>query len=40
LPESERGNLVIIGGAEDKIADKAILKEVINCPEGKIHGLP
>jgi len=35
LPESERGNLVIIGGAEDKRADKAILKEVIRLSGGK-----
>ena len=35
MPESERGNLVIIGGAEDKRADKAILKEVIRLSGGK-----
>jgi cyanophycinase len=35
MPESKRGNLVIIGGAEDKRADKAILKEVIKLSGGK-----
>jgi cyanophycinase len=35
MPESEKGNLVIIGGAEDKRADKAILKEVIKLSGGK-----
>ena len=35
LPGSERGSLVIIGGAEDKRADKSILKEVIRLSGGK-----
>ncbi|MDD3705252.1 MAG: cyanophycinase [Clostridiaceae bacterium] len=35
MAESERGNLVIIGGAEDKRTDKAILKEVIKLSGGK-----
>jgi len=35
MPESERGKLVIIGGAEDKRADKAILKEVIKLSGGE-----
>ena len=34
MPRSERGCLVIIGGAEDKRADKAILKEVIKLAGG------
>jgi cyanophycinase len=35
MPESRRGSLVIIGGAEDKRADKAILKEVIKLAGGE-----
>jgi len=35
MPETERGSLVIIGGAEDKRADKAILKEVIKLAGGE-----
>ena len=35
MHETERGNLVIIGGAEDKGADKAILKEVIKLSGGE-----
>ncbi|MGE5678521.1 MAG: cyanophycinase [Pseudomonadota bacterium] len=35
MPEHERGSLVIIGGAEDKRADKAILKEVIKLSGGE-----
>ncbi|HYF75239.1 MAG TPA: hypothetical protein VD757_01520, partial [Candidatus Nitrosocosmicus sp.] len=35
MHESERGSLVIIGGAEDKRADKAILKEVIKLAGGE-----
>jgi cyanophycinase len=35
MPEIERGSLVIIGGAEDKRADKAILKEVIKLAGGE-----
>lgn len=35
MPGSEMGNLVIIGGAEDKRADKAILKEVIRLSGGE-----
>lgn len=34
MSEIERGSLVIIGGAEDKRADKAILKEVIKLSGG------
>lgn len=34
MPEAKRGSLVIIGGAEDKRADKAILKEVIKLSGG------
>ena len=34
MSETERGSLVIIGGAEDKRADKAILKEVIKLSGG------
>ncbi len=35
MPGTERGCLVIIGGAEDKRADKAILKEVIKLAGGE-----
>ncbi|HWR60673.1 MAG TPA: cyanophycinase [Clostridia bacterium] len=35
MPKIERGHLVIIGGAEDKRADKAILKEVIKLAGGE-----
>lgn len=35
MPGTERGSLVIIGGAEDKRADKAILKEVIKLSGGE-----
>ena len=35
MSESEKGSLVIIGGAEDKRADKSILKEVIKLSGGK-----
>lgn len=35
MPENERGHLVIIGGAEDKRADKAILKEAMKLAGGK-----
>lgn len=35
MSEVKRGYLVIIGGAEDKRADKAILKEVIKLSGGK-----
>jgi len=35
MPEIERGHLVIIGGAEDKRADKAILKKVIKLAGGE-----
>ncbi len=35
MPEHERGKLVIIGGAEDKRADKAILKEVLKLSGGE-----
>jgi cyanophycinase len=35
MHEAERGSLVIIGGAEDKRADKAILKEVIKLAGGE-----
>lgn len=35
MPETERGSLVIIGGAEDKRTDKAILKEVIKLSGGE-----
>jgi cyanophycinase len=35
MHETERGSLVIIGGAEDKRADKAILKEVIKLAGGE-----
>ena len=35
MSEYKRGKLIIIGGAEDKRTDKAILKEVIKISGGK-----
>ncbi len=35
MSDTERGSLVIIGGAEDKRTDKAILKEVIKLAGGE-----
>ena len=31
MSEKVVGNLIIIGGAEDKVGDKEILKKVVSC---------